>query len=152
SIFVFLLSGIMIFSQILFIIYAMFLPISFLLSMIPTFENMGKQAIMKLFNVIMLRAGITLIIIVAFIISSMLYSLTTSYPFFLIAFLLIVTFDGIYMKLDDIMNMIKLKSNDSQQVGRQVMRRPYCMFKRGGGRIKRKIGRTLAGVTAGASA
>src|SRR5699024_6223197 len=55
SIFVFLLSGIMIFSQILFIIYAMFLPISFLLAMIPTFENMGKQAIMKLFNVIMLR-------------------------------------------------------------------------------------------------
>ncbi|MGG4034380.1 YtxH domain-containing protein [Paenibacillus cisolokensis] len=151
SIFVFLLSGIMIFSQILFIIYAMFLPISFLLSMIPTFENMGKQAIMKLFNVIMLRAGITLIITVAFSISSMLYSLTTSFPFFLIAFLQIVTFAGIYMKLGDIMSMFKLQSNDSQQVGRQVMRRPYRMFNRGSRRLQRTIGRTLAGATAGAT-
>lgn len=151
SIFVFLLSGIMIFSQILFIIYAMFLPISFLLSMIPTFENMGKQAIMKLFNVIMLRAGITLIITVAFSISSMLYSLTTSYPFFLIAFLQIVTFAGIYMKLGDIMSMFKLQSNDSQHVGRQVMRRPYRMFNRGSRRLQRSLGRTLAGATAGAT-
>jgi len=151
SIFVFLLSGTMIFSQILFIIYAMFLPISFLLSMIPTFENMGKQAIMKLFNVIMLRAGITLIITIAFSISSMLYSLTTSYPFFLIAFLQIVTFAGIYMKLGDIMSMFKLQSNDSQQVGRQVMRRPYRMFNRGSRRLQRKIGRSLAGATAGAT-
>jgi len=152
SIFVFLLSGIMIFSQILFIIYAMFLPISFLLSMIPTFENMGKQAIMKLFNVIMLRAGITLIITVAFSISSMLYSLTTSYPFFLIAFLQIVTFAGIYMKLGDIMSMFSLQSNDSQNVGRKVMRWPYRMFNRGGRRLQRNITRTLAGATAGATA
>ena len=151
SIFVFLLSGTMIFSQILFIIYAMFLPISFLLSMIPTFENMGKQAIMKLFNVIMLQAGITLIITIAFSISSMLYSLTTSYPFFLIAFLQIVTFAGIYMKLGDIMSMFKLQSNDSQQVGRQVMRRPYRMFNRGSRRLQRTIGRSLAGATAGAT-
>ena len=42
TIFVFLLTGMMIFSQILFIIFAMFLPISFLLSMIPSYENMAK--------------------------------------------------------------------------------------------------------------
>ena len=36
SVFVFLLTGIMIFSQVLFIIYAMFLPVSFLLSMVPS--------------------------------------------------------------------------------------------------------------------
>src|SRR5690625_1157793 len=112
---------------------------------------MGKQAIMKLFNVIMLRAGITLIITVAFSISSMLYSLTTSYPFFLIAFLQIVTFAGIYMKLGDIMSMFKLQSNDSQQVGRQVMRRSYRMFNRGSRRLQRTIGRSLAGATAGAT-
>src|SRR5690625_4034282 len=106
---------------------------------------------MKLFNVIMLRAGITLIITIAFSISSMLYSLTTSYPFFLIAFLQIVTFAGIYMKLGDIMSMFKLQSNDSQQVGRQVMRRPYRMFNRGNRRLQRTIGRTLAGSTTGAT-
>ncbi|MGK9917035.1 hypothetical protein O6141_23395, partial [Salmonella enterica subsp. enterica] len=76
SIFVFLLTGIMIFSQVLFIIFAMFLPISFLLSMLPSFDGMGRHAITKLFNVIMTRAGITLIITVAFSISTMLYSLS----------------------------------------------------------------------------
>ncbi|GAB2562003.1 hypothetical protein JOD18_003338 [Gracilibacillus alcaliphilus] len=149
SIFVFLLSGMMIFSQILFIIFATFLPISFLLSMIPSFENMGKQAILKLFNVIMLRAGITLVITIAFSISSMLYSLTNTYPFFLIAFLQIVTFAGIYMKLGDIMGMFRLQSNDSQQVGRSVMRRPKQMAYRSGRRLQRSIGRTLTGLTTG---
>ncbi|MEK4303787.1 YtxH domain-containing protein [Oceanobacillus sp. FSL K6-0251] len=137
SIFIFLLSGMMIFSQLLFIVFAIFLPISFLLSMIPSFENMGKQAIMKLFNVIMLRAGITLVMTVAFSISSMLYSLTSSYPFFLIAFLQIVTFAGIYMKLGDIMSMFNLQSNDSQQVGRSVMRRPRQIAHRSTRRLQR---------------
>ncbi|HBG7860476.1 TPA: YtxH domain-containing protein, partial [Clostridioides difficile] len=62
TVFVFLLTGMMIFSQILFIIFAMFLPVSFLLSMIPTYENMAKQAIVRVFNTIMTRAGITLIV------------------------------------------------------------------------------------------
>ena len=99
SIFVFLLTGIMIFSQVLFIIYAMFLPVSFLLSMVPSFEGMSKRAITKLFNTILTRAGITLIITVAFSISTMLYNLSGEYPFFLTAFLQIVTFAGIYFKL-----------------------------------------------------
>ena len=76
SVFVFLLTGMMIFSQVLFIIFAMFLPISFLLSMIPSFDGMGRKAIMKLFNVIMTRAGLTLIITVAFSISTWIKSLT----------------------------------------------------------------------------
>ena len=61
TIFVFLLMGIMMLSQILFIIFAMFLPISFLLSMIPSQENLAKQAIVRVFNTIMTRAGICLL-------------------------------------------------------------------------------------------
>ena len=151
SIFVFLLSGIMIFSQILFIIFAMFLPISFLLSMMPTFEGMAKQAILKLFNVIMLRAGITLIITVAFSISSMLYTLTTSYPFFLVAFLQVIVFAGIYMKLGDIMSMFSLQSNDSQHISRKVMHRPYQLLRRNSRKLPRSVGRMLTGATASAA-
>lgn len=112
---------------------------------------MAKQAIMKLFNVIMLRAGITLIITVAFSISAMLYSLTATYPFFLIAFLQIVTFAGIYMKLGDIMSMFRLQSSDTQQVGRRVMHRPNQILHRTSRRLQRSIGRTLTGATAGAT-
>lgn len=149
SIFVFLLTGIMIFSQILFILYAMFLPISFLLSMLPTFNSIGKSALMKLFNTIMLRAGITLIITAAFSVSTMFYTLTVGYPFFLIAFLQIVTFAGIYLKLGDILNFFNLQSSDSQQVSRSVFRRPKQYMDRGARRLQRTISRTMIGGTVG---
>ena len=116
TIFIFLLTGMMLFSQILFIIYAMFLPVSFLLSMIPTYENMAKQAVVRVFNAIMTRAGITLIVTVAFSISSMFYNISTDYPFFMVAFLQIICFAGIYMKLGELMSMFSLNANDSQQI------------------------------------
>ena len=149
SIFVFLLTGMMIFSQVLFIIYAMFLPISFILSMIPTYEGMAKKALTKLFNTIMMRAGITLIITTAFSISTMFYSMSSGYPFFMIAFLQIVTFAGIYFKLGDLMAMFSLQSSDTQQVSRRIMRRPYMFLNRRARRLERKIGRTVAAGAAG---
>ena len=149
SVFVFLLTGMMIFSQVLFIIYAMFLPISFILSMIPTYEGMSKKALTKLFNTIMMRAGITLIITTAFSISTMFYSISSGYPFFMIAFLQIVTFAGIYFKLGDLMTMFSLQSSDTQQVSRRIMRRPYMFLNRRARRLERKIGRTVAAGAAG---
>lgn len=151
SAFVFLLTGMMIFSQVLFIIYAMFLPISFILSMIPTYEGMAKKALTKLFNTIMMRAGITLIITTAFSISTMFYSISSGYPFFMVAFLQIVTFAGIYFKLGDLMTMFSLQSSDTQQVSRRIMRHPYMFLNRRARRLERKIGRTMAAGAAGAA-
>ncbi|MEQ7044610.1 CD3337/EF1877 family mobilome membrane protein [Enterococcus gallinarum] len=147
SIFVFLLTGMMIFSQVLFIIFAMFLPISFLLSMIPSFDGMGKRAITKLFNVIMTRAGLTLVITVAFSISSMLYSLAGSAPFFMTMFLQVVTFAGIYFKLGDIMNLFALQSNESQSMGRQLLRRPRMFMTRQSRRLQRTMRQVMRGTT-----
>ena len=151
SIFVFLLTGIMIFSQVLFIIYAMFLPVSFILSMIPSFDSMSKRAITKLFNTILMRAGITLIITTAFSISTMLYSLSGGYPFFLIAFLQIVVFAGIYFKLGDLMSMFSLQSNDSQSVGSRIMRRPRMLMHAHMHRLQRKLGRSMTALGAGSA-
>lgn len=149
SAFVFLLTGMMIFSQVLFIIYAMFLPISFVLSMIPTYEGMAKKALTKLFNTVMMRAGITLIITTAFSISTMFYSISSGYPFFMVAFLQIVTFAGIYFKLGDLMTMFSLQSSDTQQVSRRIMRHPYMFLNRRARRLERKIGGTMAAGAAG---
>ena len=152
SIFVFLLTGIMIFSQVLFIIYAMFLPVSFLLSMVPSFEGMSKRAITKLFNTILTRAGITLIITVAFSISTMLYNLSGEYPFFLTAFLQIVTFAGIYFKLGDLMGMFSLQSGDSQSMGSRIMRSPRMLMHAHMHRLQHKLGRSMAALGAGTAA
>ena len=120
TIFIFLLTGMMLFSQILFIIYAMFLPVSFLLSMIPTYENMAKQAVVRVFNVIMTRAGITLIVTVAFSISSMFYNISTDYPFFMVVFFQIICFAGIYMKLGELMSI--------RSFFHTKMMFPFCRF------------------------
>ena len=153
TIFVFLLTGMMIFSQILFIIFAMFLPISFLLSMIPSYESMAKQAIVRVFNTIMTRAGITLIVTVAFSISSMFYNISTDYPFFMIAFLQIVCFAGIYMKLGDLMSMFSLNAGDSQSIGRRIFRRPYLLMRHRARRMEKRLaGAVTAGGVAGAVA
>lgn len=156
TIFIFLLTGMMLFSQILFIIYAMFLPISFLLSMIPTYENMAKQAVVRVFNAIMTRAGITLIVTVAFSISSMFYNISTDYPFFMVAFLQIICFAGIYMKLGELMSMFSLNANDSQQIGRRIFRRPMVFMRHRARRMEHGIARavgagSIAGAVAGAS-
>ena len=153
TIFVFLLTGMMLFSQILFIIFAMFLPISFLLSMIPSYESMAKQAIVRVFNTIMTRAGITLIVTVAFSISSMFYNISTDYPFFMVAFLQIVCFAGIYMKLGDLMSMFSLNAGDSQSMGRRIFRRPYLYLAHRARRMERRLaGAVTAGGIAGAVA
>ena len=144
TIFVFLLTGIMLLSQILFIIFAMFLPISFLLSMIPSYESMAKQAIVRVFNTIMTRAGITLIVTVAFSISSMFYNISTDYPFFMVAFLQIVCFAGIYMKLGDLMSMFSLNANDSQSMGRRIFRRPYLFMRHRTRRMEHRIARAVS--------
>jgi len=156
TIFIFLLTGMMLFSQILFIIYAMFLPVSFLLSMIPTYENMVKQAVVRVFNAIMTRAGITLIVTVAFSISSMFYNISTDYPFFMVAFLQIICFAGIYMKLGELMSMFSLNANDSQQIGRRIFRRPMVFMRHRARRMEHRIARavgagSVAGAVAGAS-
>ena len=156
TIFIFLLTGMMLFSQILFIIYAIFLPVSFLLSMIPTYENMAKQAVVRVFNAIMTRAGITLIVTVAFSISSMFYNISTDYPFFMVAFLQIICFAGIYMKLGELMSMFSLNANDSQQIGRRIFRRPMVFMRHRARRMERRIARavgtgSMVGAGAGAS-
>ncbi|MEN7652109.1 YtxH domain-containing protein, partial [Clostridioides difficile] len=95
-------------------------------------------------NTIMTRAGITLIVTVAFSISSMFYNISTDYPFFMVAFLQIVCFAGIYMKLGDLMSMFSLNANDSQSMGRRIFRRPYLFMRHRARRMEHRIARAVS--------
>ena len=101
-------------------------------------------AIVRVFNTIMTRAGITLIVTVAFSISSMFYNISTDYPFFMIAFLQIVCFAGIYMKLGDLMSMFSLNAGDSQSMGRRIFRRPYLFMRHRARRMEHRIARAVS--------
>lgn len=142
TLFVFFLTAMMIFSQILFIIYATFLPVSFLLAMLPSFNGLMKQNIMKLFNTIMTRVGVTLVITMAFSLSAMVYGLSATSPFFLLAFLQVTIFAGIWMKLGDLMGMMQLHSSDAQQGAQRFSRRGNRM-------LRQFVGSAMGGAMAG---
>lgn len=143
SVFVLLLTGIMILSQILFLIFALVLVVGFIISMIPGQENVWKKALVNLFNTLMMRAGITLIVTFAFCLSNMFYSMSESYPFVMTMFLQIILFAGIYMKMNDILGVMSLRANDSEQLGRRVFQRPYRRTVVKAKQEKRKLGTYL---------
>ena len=69
----------------------------------------------------------------------------------MVAFLQIVCFAGIYMKLGDLMSMFSLNANDSQSMGRRIFRRPYLYLAHRARRMERRLaGAVTAGGVAGA--
>ena len=118
SIFVVIMCGLVIFTQLLFIIFALYLPLNFILSMLPTYNGLLKKAVEKLFNTILMRAGLTLLITIAFSLSAMIYSMSGDYPFLMVAFLQIVVFVGTYLKMDEILSMVALGDGGSNKRGR----------------------------------
>lgn len=118
SIFVIIMCGLVIFTQLLFIIFALYLPLNFILSMLPTYNGLLKKAVEKLFNTILMRAGLTLLITIAFSLSAMIYSMSGDYPFLMVAFLQIVVFVGTYLKMDEILSMVALGDGSGNKRGR----------------------------------
>ena len=121
--------------------------------MLPDSDSAGKDSVDlirdSLFSIqvqqpwLLLQLGITLIVTVAFSISSMFYNISTDYPFFMIAFLQIVCFAGIYMKLGDLMSMFSLNAGDSQSMGRRIFRRPYMFMRHRARRMEHRIARAV---------
>ena len=131
SIFVIIMCGMVVFTQLMFIIFALYLPLNFILSMLPTYNGLLKKAVLKLFNTILMRAGLTLLITIAFSLSAMIYSMSGDYPFLMVAFLQIVVFVGIYLKMDEILSMVALGDGSGNKRGRflQSMGRYMVMRK-----------------------
>jgi hypothetical protein len=118
SIFVIIMCGMVVFTQLMFIIFALYLPLNFILSMLPTYNGLLKKAVLKLFNTILMRAGLTLLITIAFSLSAMIYSMSGDYPFLMVAFLQIVVFVGTYLKMDEILSMVALGDGSGNKRGR----------------------------------
>ena len=120
SIFVIIMCGMVVFTQLMFIIFALYLPLNFILSMLPTYNGLLKKAVLKLFNTILMRAGLTLLITIAFSLSAMIHSMSGDYPFLMVAFLQIVVFVGTYLKMDEILSMVALGDGNNKR-GRFLM-------------------------------
>ncbi|MBQ9887256.1 MAG: hypothetical protein IJM37_10445 [Lachnospiraceae bacterium] len=124
SFYVLLMMGSLIFSQLLFIIYVLFLPLSFLYSMIPGKSSNIKRVVEKLFGIILMRAGLVILAVVTFCISSMLWTLSAGYPVLVIGLLQLMVYVGVYYKRNDILGMIGLNGSESEQYAGRLARRP----------------------------
>lgn len=122
SIVVILLCGAMLLSQIMFLLFSMVLPVSLILAMFPTMGGLAKTAVMRVFNVIMFRAGITLLATAAFSVSGMIYSIAESHSFTMTGYLQIVVFVGIYLKKNEILSMFALHDSGEADMQRSVLR------------------------------
>lgn len=157
SIFVIIMCGMVVFTQLMFIIFALYLPLNFILSMLPTYNGLLKKAVLKLFNTILMRAGLTLLITIAFSLSAMICSMSGDYPFLMAAFLQIVVFVGTYLKMDEILSMVALGDGGSNKRGRflksmgryMVMRKLFGRRYYSGGRRAAVSRSTGAGSGAG---
>lgn len=124
SAFAIMLTGSMLLSQILFIISAMFLPVSLLISMIPAFSGTSRRAVISLFNTIMLRVGTTLLTTFVLVLSSLAYTIANGKPFVVVVLLRVIVFAGVYMERDKLLGMIGLRDEDTGRVGRAMTNRP----------------------------
>ncbi len=114
---------------------------------------MAKQAIVRVFNTIMTRAGITLIVTVAFSISSMFYNISTDYPFFMVAFLQIVCFAGILYEAGRLMSMFSLNAATVKTWDAGYSADHICLCDYRARRMERRLaGAVTAGGVAGAVA
>ena len=124
SAFAIMLTGSMLLSQILFIISAMFLPVSLLISMIPAFTGTSRRAVISLFNTIMLRVGTTLLTTFVLVLSSLAYTIANGKPFVVVVLLQVIVFAGVYMERDKLLGMIGLRDEGTGRVGRAMTNRP----------------------------
>ena len=124
SAFAIMLTGSMLLSQILFIISAMFLPVSLLISMIPAFSGTSRRAVISLFNTIMLRVGTTLLTTFVLVLSSLAYTIANGKPFVVVVLLQVIVFAGVYMERDKLLGMIGLRDEDTGRIGRAMTNRP----------------------------
>ena len=130
SAFAIMLTGSMLLSQILFIISAMFLPVSLLISMIPAFSGTSRRAVISLFNTIMLRVGTTLLTTFVLVLSSLAYTIANGKPFVVVVLLQVIVFAGVYMERDKLLDMIGLRDEGTGRVGRAMANRPRRMISR----------------------
>ena len=151
SAFAIMLTGSMLLSQILFIISAMFLPVSLLISMIPAFSGTSRRAVISLFNTIMLRVGTTLLTTFVLVLSSLAYTIANGKPFVVVVLLQVIVFAGVYMERDKLLGMIGLRDEGTGRVSRAMTNRPRRTISSAVRRGTAVCGRSRSGKAFGAA-
>lgn len=114
---VLVLAGLMISSQILFLLYVSFFPVALVFSLFPNSSNNLKNILARCLEAIMMKPGITIILMVTFSISMLCYRLSASGNFLWMMFLQILTFAVAVSKAKVLLSMMRI-GGGSQEEGK----------------------------------
>ncbi len=135
--FIFLFAGFLIVAQFLFLVFCCFMPFIFCFAMLPNMTGKLLKAAMYLFNLLIAKCGITLIMTVAFSLSSLLFSVSQDMAYLFIAFLQIACFFGLWKSMPKILGFVGIDVSDIMHTGNSIKGNA----KRAGNKVKRFVTR-----------
>lgn len=125
SIFVLLLCGMLIVSQFLFLVFISFMPFLFVFSMFPNMSGKLLKASLTLFNLLLTKTAISVVMTVAFSLSSLFLTLTSDTYYLFVAFLQVVCFVSIYKTMGKLLSFLGLDIADVSRSVNMVSHKSY---------------------------
>ena len=100
--FVSVLAVLLILAQVLFVFFSLFLPINFIVGLLPGKSQVAYRGIISVFSYMFLQIGVSFILMITFSSSQLIFDLSSKTPLFFTMILQLILFIGVYMNLGSI--------------------------------------------------
>jgi hypothetical protein len=120
SIAILMFAGAMLYYQLLFLFYAIVLPINFLVGLVPNFSNNGVKGITNLLGSVLKRQGLCLIVSLVFTVSNFIYYVTdeSKYGFLFIFCIQLLLFGVACMKSHEVLSLFDFDKGNKNKLGK----------------------------------
>ena len=140
--FVSVLAVLLILAQVLFVFFSLFLPINFIVGLLPGKSQVAYRGIISVFSYMFLQIGVSFILMITFSSSQLIFDLSAKTPLFFTMILQLVLFIGVYMNLGSIGeklgggNAIRQVDQKKKEVERKVVHKAKEKGKMAGRTVK----------------
>ena len=140
--FVSVLAVLLILAQVLFVFFSLFLPINFIVGLLPGKSQVAYRGIISVFSYMFLQIGVSFILMITFSSSQLIFDLSSKTPLFFTMILQLVLFIGVYMNLGSIGeklgggNAIRQVDQKKKEVERKVIHKAKEKGKMAGRTVK----------------
>lgn len=140
--FVSVLAVLLILAQVLFVFFSLFLPINFIVGLLPGKSQVAYRGIISVFSYMFLQIGVSFILMITFSSSQLIFDLSSKTPLFFTMILQLILFIGVYMNLGSIGeklgggNAIRQVDQKKKEVERKVIHKAKEKGKLAGRTVK----------------
>lgn len=143
AVFVFLLANVVLFSRVLFVVCTVFLPVDFLLSVVPACRGVTGRTIIHIFGTVVAETKVALVIAITFSVSDVFCGVSASCPFFVITFLRVVYFTKVCVGLKRLVDVFDLGTGSDRRVNHQVFHEPVIFVQRQTEHVRHQLTETI---------